>query len=504
MTANRVAAEAARETLKDLIEKNGDPLLQDPDRCEGLLKDHCGPYRREISALIGALEERIPSELKSSWQMSMTPEAMRARLVQRLEDNRGLAPDIATWAVDAWSYALGISVSQQPDRVQDLAAEAGKAPAVAVQPPPMRASQERAAADRLHGDRNPGSGAGRPAGPSVGGNISRKTAALGAVGLVAATLACVFAFTLGPGILRHLFSKPAVVLPNPPDVHGGGGQNGGGQNGGGQNGGGQTGGSGQTSSGGQNSGGQIGGGSQTSADGQGQRSSEDGGAQPHRSGGTHLGPPVDDGHAVNPFLTSANKRTGPAQAGNSNAAAGQPSNSNGAPTQASKAPLLAAGSSIVVSVSQDIDSDTVSVGEMIPATLVQPLTQDGNVVAPSGASAELRVTSVDQAGKLSGRSQMELQLADLTVAGRRLRTHTGARSFQGPAQASKAAERTGIGAGAGAVAGFITGKLFHHGKAGAATGAAAGGVAGAATAKPTPVKVSAETVIEFRLTQPLE
>jgi hypothetical protein len=116
---SNITAEIPREKLKELVEKNGESLIQDPDRCEGLLKDHCGSHRREISALVGALEERIPLELKSSWQSAMTPEAMRARLVQRLEENRGLAPDVANWAVDAWSYALGVGLGRRSDRVVD-------------------------------------------------------------------------------------------------------------------------------------------------------------------------------------------------------------------------------------------------------------------------------------------------------------------------------------------------------------------------------------------------
>src|SRR5579863_5353272 len=115
---SNMTAEIPREKLKELVLKNGDSLLQDPDRCEGLLKDHCGAHRREISALVGALEERVPLELKSSWQTAMTPEAMRARLVQRLEENRGLAPDVANWAVDAWSYALGVGLGRSSDRVE--------------------------------------------------------------------------------------------------------------------------------------------------------------------------------------------------------------------------------------------------------------------------------------------------------------------------------------------------------------------------------------------------
>jgi hypothetical protein len=119
-----MAGETPREKLRELLEKNGDSLLQDRDRCEGLLKDYCGGHRREISALVGALEERVPLELRSSWQSAMTPEAMRARLVQRLEDNRGLAPEIANYAVDAWSYALGVSLGRSSDRVQDVPAVA--------------------------------------------------------------------------------------------------------------------------------------------------------------------------------------------------------------------------------------------------------------------------------------------------------------------------------------------------------------------------------------------
>ncbi|MEI9811738.1 MAG: hypothetical protein WDO18_03285 [Acidobacteriota bacterium] len=109
-----------REKLKELLVKNGDVLLQDSDRCEGLLKDHCPEYRREVSALVGALEERIPMELKSSWQSNMTPEAMRARLVQRLEEHRGLAHDIAEWSVDSWSYAVGVGLPRSSDRLDSV------------------------------------------------------------------------------------------------------------------------------------------------------------------------------------------------------------------------------------------------------------------------------------------------------------------------------------------------------------------------------------------------
>ena len=49
---NNIATEP-RETLKDIISRNGEEILQDSNRCEGLLKDHCGTHRREIAALVG-------------------------------------------------------------------------------------------------------------------------------------------------------------------------------------------------------------------------------------------------------------------------------------------------------------------------------------------------------------------------------------------------------------------------------------------------------------------
>jgi hypothetical protein len=112
--------EGPREKLRQIIEKNGEAILQDPDRVEGLLRDHCGSFRKEISALVGALNERVPLELKGSWQSAMTPEAMRARLVQRLEDHRGLAPEVSAWAVDTWSYALGIGLGRRSDRLDSV------------------------------------------------------------------------------------------------------------------------------------------------------------------------------------------------------------------------------------------------------------------------------------------------------------------------------------------------------------------------------------------------
>lgn len=184
--------EVPREKLRQIIEKNGDGILMDSDRVEGLLRDHCGAHRKEISALVGALEERIPMELRSSWQTAMTPEAMRARLVQRLEDHRGLAPEVANWAVDAWSYALGIGLGRKSDRLDSVILGSGArsgAPGSVVRAPESHAfngSMDTAEARRLavESDR-PGSVAAASGAGVLATPAGKRNAGIGAIALVA-------------------------------------------------------------------------------------------------------------------------------------------------------------------------------------------------------------------------------------------------------------------------------------------------------------------------------
>ncbi len=96
-----------RQTLRQIIAKYGQDLCSDARRCEALLKDLCGEYRREINVLTNALEERVPLDLLAAGK-SMPRELLLTRLTRRLEDNLGLTPEAALWAVDSWALALGI------------------------------------------------------------------------------------------------------------------------------------------------------------------------------------------------------------------------------------------------------------------------------------------------------------------------------------------------------------------------------------------------------------
>ena len=100
-----------RQTLRRIIEKYGNSLCGDARRCENLLKDLCGSYRREINVLTSAVEERIALDLVA--EGSMPRQLLLHKLAKRLEDNRGITQESARWAVDTWAFALGIISEEQ-------------------------------------------------------------------------------------------------------------------------------------------------------------------------------------------------------------------------------------------------------------------------------------------------------------------------------------------------------------------------------------------------------
>ncbi len=52
-----------RQKLRELITQYGRSLCDDPRRCEALLKDYCGQYKREIFVLVSALKNRVAEDL---------------------------------------------------------------------------------------------------------------------------------------------------------------------------------------------------------------------------------------------------------------------------------------------------------------------------------------------------------------------------------------------------------------------------------------------------------
>jgi hypothetical protein len=82
--------DAPRQKLRELINEYGRSLCDDARRCEALLKDYCGQYKREIFVLVGALKNRVAADLLKT-SVGVPQALLLGRLIRRLEEETGLA-----------------------------------------------------------------------------------------------------------------------------------------------------------------------------------------------------------------------------------------------------------------------------------------------------------------------------------------------------------------------------------------------------------------------------
>src|SRR5262245_26294656 len=179
------------------------------------------------------------------------------------------------------------------------------------------------------------------------------------------------------------------------------------------------------------------------------------------------------------------------------------------PTAASAAPhgneggdvTLPAGQPLLVRMIDSVDSSKNHVGDIFHASLETDLNVNGVVVARKGTDVYGRLAAADEGGKFSGKSELQLELTRLMIDGRDYSLVSSDYNLQGKSRGSDSAKKVGGGAIVGAIIGGIAG-----GGKGAAIGAAAGGGAGAGVqvlTKGQQVKVPSETLLEFRLQQPV-
>ncbi|HET8966890.1 MAG TPA: hypothetical protein VFN20_11780 [Candidatus Acidoferrum sp.] len=160
-----------------------------------------------------------------------------------------------------------------------------------------------------------------------------------------------------------------------------------------------------------------------------------------------------------------------------------------------------AGQSILVRMIDGVDSSRNHVGDLFHASWETDLNVNGVLVARKGTDVYGRLASSDKGGTFSGKSELQLELTRLVIDGRDYPVVSSDYNVQGKSQGSSTAKKVG----GGAVAGAIIGGIAAGGK-GAAIGAAAGGGAGAGVqilTKGDRVKVPSETLLEFRLQQPV-
>ena len=95
-----------RDVLIEMVARYGEPLLSSPLRCDGLLKDYCGEYRREIFVLTSCLRVGLVEQMRR--QSGPSIKLICARLALKLEQNLAISSDVAKWGVESWAVALGL------------------------------------------------------------------------------------------------------------------------------------------------------------------------------------------------------------------------------------------------------------------------------------------------------------------------------------------------------------------------------------------------------------
>lgn len=171
------------------------------------------------------------------------------------------------------------------------------------------------------------------------------------------------------------------------------------------------------------------------------------------------------------------------------------------PQQGGPAITFPAGTTLTIRTTTEIDTDRNRVGDAFTATLDQPLMAGSQVVIPRGAEVKGRISEAKESGRLSGKSELALELTDVVVSGRTYIIRTGEYTEVGSSRGRRTAATAGGGAALGAIIGAIAG-----GGKGAAIGAGAGAAAGTGVTvltKGQTLKVPAETLLDFRLQAPL-
>lgn len=149
-----------------------------------------------------------------------------------------------------------------------------------------------------------------------------------------------------------------------------------------------------------------------------------------------------------------------------------------------------------------IDTTKQKTGYRFTATLEANLQEEDVVVAPRGTMVYGRLVDASSAGRMSGSSQLVLELTDMVINGSTYSLLTSTYAVRGKGEGKKTAGKilggTGLGALIGGIAGGGTGAAI-----GALTGAA-GGTALAASKKGEQLQIPSESLLEFRIEQPVK
>ncbi|MBC8167322.1 MAG: hypothetical protein H7Y20_15815 [Bryobacteraceae bacterium] len=168
------------------------------------------------------------------------------------------------------------------------------------------------------------------------------------------------------------------------------------------------------------------------------------------------------------------------------------------PKREPKTLTIPAGTLLNVRVDEMLSTERNKAGDTFRASLDQPLSIDGFVIAERGARLEGRIVESDPGGRVRGLSRLNLELVGLNTSdGQKIQLQTESFSKQGQKEMGRDAVKVGAAAGIGAAIGALAG-----GGKGAGIGAIVGGAAGTGGVMATrgaATRVPAETRVSFRL-----
>ena len=157
------------------------------------------------------------------------------------------------------------------------------------------------------------------------------------------------------------------------------------------------------------------------------------------------------------------------------------------------------GTAFAVTMQTGLSTKTAQVGDRFDATMTSPVSVNGRVAIPAGASVSGHVMLAEQPGKASGRGQLQLSYDKLTFGGHSYDLGTQSRVYQSASGTKKDVALIGGGAVAGGIVGAILGGKGSVGK-GAAVGAGAGTGAALMTRGPQ-LTIARGTVLNASLDQ---
>jgi hypothetical protein len=159
------------------------------------------------------------------------------------------------------------------------------------------------------------------------------------------------------------------------------------------------------------------------------------------------------------------------------------------------------GTAVVVRLIDGIDSEKHKEGATFKASLDDALVVGGETLAARGADAVVKLVQATESGKLTGRTELTVQLASVTIGGKVVPFNTASVSQASGSQGAKTAKTAAAVGAVGAIVGAIAG-----GGKGAAIGAGAGAAAGAGSQVllgGQNVKIPSETLLTFTTSEPV-